>query len=227
MPALHADLDGLAEFDLIARMRKGDEAAFRAVIQRNNQRLFRIARGILKDDDEAEDAVQEAYVRAFTHLADFRGEARFSTWLTRIVLNEALGRLRARRPLVPWAEETEAEASGQIVQFPVISTQPDPERAMAQHEIRHLLERAIDALPDAFRVVLIARVIEEMSIQETADLFGIRPETVKTRLHRARDMLRKDLEQQVGPLLTETFPFNGARCNRMADAVIARLQAMR
>jgi len=225
MPALHAALDELAEFELVARMRRGDEAALRAVIKRNNQRLFRLARGILKDDGEAEDAVQEAYVRAFTHLSDFRGEARFATWLTRIVLNEALGRLRARRPLVPWTEETEAEAEGRIVQFPVIATQPDPERAMAQHEIRHLLERAIDALPDAFRVVLIARVIEEMSTEETAELFGLRPETVKTRLYRARDMLRKDLEQQVGPVLADTFPFNGARCDRMADAVIARLRA--
>jgi RNA polymerase sigma-70 factor (ECF subfamily) len=225
MPALDADLDGLAEFDLVALMREGDETAIRTVIQRNNQRLFRIARGILKDDAEAEDAVQEAYVRAFTRLTDFRGEARFSTWLTRIVINEALGRLRVRRPVVPWAEETEAEASGQIVQFPMLSTQPDPERAMAQHEIHHLLERAIDALPDAFRIVLIARVIEEMSIEETSELFGIRPETVKTRLHRARDMLRKDLEQQVGPMLANTFPFNGARCSRMADAVIARLKS--
>jgi len=225
MPALHAALDELAEFELVARMRRGDEAALRAVIKRNNQRLFRLARGILKDDGEAEDAVQEAYVRAFTHLSDFRGEARFATWLTRIVLNEALGRLRARRPLVPWTEETEAEAEGRIVQFPVIATQPDPERAMAQHEIRHLLERAIDALPDAFRVVLIARVIEEMSTAETAELFGLRPETVKTRLYRARDMLRKDLEQQVGPVLADTFPFNGARCDRMVGAVIARLRA--
>ena len=225
MPALHAALDELAEFELVARMRRGDEAALRAVIKRNNQRLFRLARGILKDDGEAEDAVQEAYVRAFTHLSDFRGEARFATWLTRIVLNEALGRLRARRPLVPWTEETEAEAEGRIVQFPVIATQPDPERAMAQHEIRHLLERAIDALPDAFRVVLIARVIEEMSTEETAELFGLRPETVKTRLYRARDMLRKDLEQQVGPVLADTFPFNGARCDRMVGAVIARLRA--
>jgi RNA polymerase sigma-70 factor (ECF subfamily) len=104
-----------------------------------------------------------------------------------------------------------------------MSSQPDPERAMAQSEIHRLLERAIDALPDAFRTILVARVIEEMSIEETADLFGLRPETVKTRLHRARSLLRENLEQKVGPLLMETFPFGGARCARMADRIIARL----
>jgi len=222
MPVPHLHPDRSAEADLVARLRGGEEAAVRAVIQHNNQRLFRIARSILKNDAEAEDAVQDAYVRAFTHLADFRGEARFSTWLVRIVINEALGRLRARRPTVPWADATEAD--GRIVPFPLTSPQPDPERTMAQHEIHRLLERAIDALPDAFRIVLVARVIEEMSVEETADLFGLRPETVKTRLFRAREMLRKDLEQQVGPLLTETFPFEGVRCQRMTEAVIARLR---
>lgn len=220
--------DRAAEADLVARLRAREEAAVRAVIQHNNQRLFRIARSILKNDAEAEDAVQDGYVRAFTHLADFRGEARLSTWLTRIVINEALGRLRARRPTVPWAEAGLngglGDSDGRIVPFPLTSPQPDPERTMAQHEIHRLLERAIDALPDAFRIVLVARVIEEMSVEETADLFGLRPETVKTRLFRARELLRKDLEQQVGPLLTETFPFEGVRCRRMTEAVIARLR---
>ncbi|HVV63074.1 MAG TPA: RNA polymerase sigma factor [Pseudolabrys sp.] len=218
------------ERDLVARARQHDKAAVRTIIRQNNQRLFRVARSILKDEWEAEDAVQEAYVRAFTHLAEFEEKSSLNTWLTRIVVNESLGRLRRRRPTVDITEietgETE-RPNGGIVPFPLASTQPDPERAMAQTQIRNLLEEAIDALPDTFRVVLVARVVEQMSVEETAELYGLRPETVKTRLHRARSMLRKDLEQQFGPLLTDTFPFAGRRCERLADKVIARLESLR
>jgi RNA polymerase sigma-70 factor (ECF subfamily) len=215
-----------AEDDLVARARSGDEAAVRTIIRQNNRRLFRVARAIMKDDNEAEDVVQESYVRAFTRLAEFRGESSLSTWLTRIVINEAYGRLRRRRVMVDWesVEATHA-AAAQIIPFPTWSSQPDPERTMAQHQINQILERAIDTLPEPFRVVLVARLVEEMSIEETADLLGLRPETVKTRLHRARLLLRDDLERQVGPMLTAVFPFAGDRCERMADAVIARLRA--
>jgi RNA polymerase sigma-70 factor (ECF subfamily) len=217
------------ETELIARARRRDEAAIRAIVRANNRRLFRVARSILKDDSEAEDAVQEAYVRGFTRLAEFEGKSSLTTWLTRIVINEALGRLRKRRVTVALDDATQsrdAHAGGsKVVPFPLMSSQLDPERAMAQSEIHRLLEKAIDALPDAFRTVLVARVIEEMSIEETADLFELRPETVKTRLHRARAMLRQNLEEKVGPLLTETFPFGGARCERMADRIIARLNS--
>ncbi len=213
------------EDDLLARVRVRDETAVRAIIRDNNRRLFRLARSIVKDDSEAEDVVQEGYVRAFTRLAEFRGESSLSTWLTRIVINEALGRLRRRRKTVDW-ESVEAMPAmqAQIISFPSGSSQPDPERTMAQHEIHHILERAIDALPEPFRLVLVARLVEEMSIEETADLLGVRPETVKTRLHRARLLLRNDLERQVGPALTGVFPFAGARCERMADVVMARLR---
>lgn len=208
--------------ELLARARRRDEAAVRAIIRENNQRLFRLARSIVKDDSEAEDVVQEGYVRAFTRLAEFRGESRLSTWLTRIVINEALGRLRRRRTTLDWdsVEATHA-ATAQIIPFP--ASPGDPERTMAQHEIHHILERAIDALPEPFRVVLVARLVEEMSIEETAELLDLRPETVKTRLHRARRLLCADLERHVGPMLTDVFPFAGARCERIADAVIARL----
>jgi RNA polymerase sigma-70 factor (ECF subfamily) len=212
-----------AEDDLVARARNRDEAAVRTIIRQNNQRLFRVARSIMKDDGEAEDVVQESYVRAFTRLDEFRGESSLNTWLTRIVINEAYGRLRRRRVAANWesVEATHA-VQAQIIPFP--SPQLDPERTMAQHEINRILERAIDALPDRFRVVLVARLVEEMSIEETADLLALRPETVKTRLHRARLLLRADLERQVGPMLTDVFPFAGARCERMADAVIAKLR---
>jgi RNA polymerase sigma-70 factor (ECF subfamily) len=214
-----------AEADLIARALRNDDGAVRAIIRQNNRRLFRIARSITKDDSEAEDVVQESYVRAFTRLAEFRGESSLSTWLTRIVLNEAYGRVRRRRPTVAWEsiEEVHAE-NAQIIPFPMSSPQPDPERAMAQHEIHRILERAIDDLPEPFRVVLVARLVEEMSIEETADLLGLRPETVKTRLHRARHLLRDDLERQVGPMMTNAFPFAGTRCEHLVDVVIARLR---
>jgi RNA polymerase sigma-70 factor (ECF subfamily) len=213
------------EHDLLVRARRRDKAAIRTIVRQNNRRLFRVARSILRDDGEAEDAVQEAYVRAFSHLGDFEEKSKLSTWLTRIVVNEALGRLRRRRrdPDPADIDSIVAVTDDNVVPFPLAGPQLDPERAMAQTEIHSMLEKAIDALPEAYRVVLVARVIEEMSIEETADLFKLRPETVKTRLHRARALLRQDMEQKFGPLLTQTFPFAGRRCERMADRVIERL----
>jgi RNA polymerase sigma-70 factor (ECF subfamily) len=210
------------ERDLIARAVRRDEAAIRTIIRQNNPRLFRVARAILKDDWEAEDTVQEAYVRAFSRLHEFEGRSALSTWLTRIVVNEALGRLRRRRPAADFADVERAD-NGQLVPFPLAAPQLDPERAMAQTQLNNVLEKAIDALPDVYRVVLVARVIEEMSVEETAELFGLKPETVKTRLHRARALLRRELEENVGPMLADTYHFGGARCERMADRVIARL----
>jgi RNA polymerase sigma-70 factor (ECF subfamily) len=209
------------EADLIAAARRHDKAAIRTIVRGHNQRLFRVARSILRDDWEAEEAVQEAYIRAFAGLDGFEGRSSLGTWLTRIVINEALARLRRRKPMASLDEMTATGAD--IVRLPLVSPQPDPERTMAQREIHALLEKAIDELPDDFRIVLVARVIEEMSVEETAELFGLRPETVKTRLHRARTMLRKDLETQFGPMLTGTYPFAGRRCEMMADRVIARL----
>jgi RNA polymerase sigma-70 factor, ECF subfamily len=212
-----------SEDDLVARARERDEFAIRTLIQRHNQRLYRIARGILRDDAEAEDAMQEGYLKAFSHLDDFEGNAAIGTWLCRIVMNEALSRLRQRRPTVEWnSMEDAGMLSAEIIRFST-ETRPDPERAAAQRQIRGLLEQAIDRLPDNFRIVLIARVVEEMSVQETATMLGIRPETVKTRLHRARLALRRTIEAQIGPAATEVFPFEDPRCRRTADIVIAKL----
>jgi RNA polymerase sigma-70 factor (ECF subfamily) len=210
------------EAALVARAANGEEAAVRTIIRRYNQRLYRIARAVVRDAAEAEDVLQQAYVQAFTHLGGFRGEARLSTWLSRIVLNEAVGRMRKRRPTVGIEVMDQVDASAQIIPFP--GSVPDPERGLAQREVRALLERAIDELPDEFRVVLVARVLEEMSIEETAELLGIKAETVKTRLHRARRLVKGALERELGPALTTAFPFNGWRCDRMADAVVARLR---
>ncbi len=214
----------LKESDLVQKLREKDQPAIRAVIQRHNKRLYRIARSILRDDAEAEDALQEAYLKAFTHIDAFRGDASIGTWLCRIVMNEALGRLRQRRPTVDWTQMDEIEMpSADIIHLPVSSSRPDPERSAAQHQIQNLLEQAIDQLPEQFRIVLVARVVEEMSVEETADLLGLRPETVKTRLHRARRLLRPALEAQIGPLFMDVFPFEDPRCERVADNVVRGL----
>ncbi len=212
--------------DLLARVRRREEGAIRDVVRANNRRLFRLARSIVRDDSEAEDVVQETYFRALTRLDEFRGESSLGTWLTRIAINEAYGRLRRRKSQLGWeSAEAGSATEAQIIPFPSWSSQADPERTMAQNQIHDILERAIDALPSPFRVVLVARLVEEMSVDETAELLGLRPETVKTRLHRARLLLRDDLERQVGPMLTAVFPFAGSRCERMAEAVVARLRA--
>jgi RNA polymerase sigma-70 factor (ECF subfamily) len=212
------------EAALVVRARQGDAAAVRLLIRQHNQRLYRIARSIVRDDGEAEDVLQEAYARAFTNLAAFRGEARLGTWLARIVMNEALGRLRGRRPTVELNTVIEDGArEAEIIPFPNANPELDPETAVAQRELRSLLERAIDELPDSFRTVLVARLIEGMSVEETAELLGIVPETVKTRLHRARRLLRDAMEKHMGPVMGDAFPFAGRRCERVTEQVLARL----
>src|SRR5580692_10811374 len=208
--------------DLVARARARDEAAVRAIMQANNRRLYRLARGILRNDSEAEDVVQETYVRAFTHLDSFRGDSSLATWLARIAMNEALGRLRSQRPGVEWTSLPPGTLEAQIIQFPLSAT-PDPEKTMAQREIQHVVEHAIDELPEAFRIVFITRVIEGMNVEETADILGLKPETVKTRLHRARTMLRDNVERKIGPVVMDAFPFAGKRCERLTGAVLTRL----
>jgi RNA polymerase sigma-70 factor (ECF subfamily) len=218
------DLNVLGDAELVHLACKKVDGAFRNIMQRHNRRLYRIARAVVRNDSEAEDVVQEAYVRAFTKLADFRGDATLATWLSRIVLNEALRRIRRHGPTADLTSlENRPPSWGEIIPFPLASPQLDPERTMAQGQIQLLLEQAIDKLPDDFRIVLVARVIEEMSIEETAALLGLRTETIKTRLHRARKLLRDAFEKQVGPVLTDAFPFEGERCARMTDEVLKRL----
>ncbi|MDX8443279.1 RNA polymerase sigma factor [Mesorhizobium australafricanum] len=225
-PAIEAAGIGAAEAGDMALARRAlarDQDAFRAIIKTHNQRLYRIARGVVRNDAEAEDVLQEAYMRAFASLGAFRGEASLSTWLSRIVINEALGRLRKRKRIVAMPENPEA----QIIRFPQNRNDSnpgdDPERTMAQRQILVLVERATDSLPDVYRSVFVARVIEGLSIEETADLLGVRPETVKTRLHRARTLVRKALDDEIGPVLLDAFPFAGRRCERLTQAVMRRL----
>jgi len=199
------------------------KTAVRAIMQANNRRLYRLARGILRNDGEAEDVVQETYVRAFTHLESFRGDSSLATWLARIAMNEALGRLRRQRPSVEFSSLPPGTLEAQIIQFPHSASSEDPEKTMAQREIQHVVEHAIDELPEAFRIVFITRVIEGMNVEETAELLDLKPETVKTRLHRARTMLRENVEKKIGPVVMEAFPFAGKRCERLTEAVLKRL----
>lgn len=208
---------------LVRRALARDESAFREIMERHNRRLYRVARSILRNDSEAEDVVQETYVSAFTHLDGFRGDSSLATWLSRIAMNEALGRLRRERPAVELDAFELQRTKAQIIQFPQTGASDDPERTMAQREILQLVERAADNLPEIFRIVFVTRVIEGMSVEETAELLSLQPETVKTRLHRARRLVRDQLDEQIGPVLMDAFPFAGRRCERLTRAVMKRL----
>lgn len=219
--------DALGDEDLVALARKRDEGAVRALVKRHNQRLFRIARTVLHDEAEAEDVVQDTYVRAFTGLDGFRGDASFATWLTRIALNEAYGRLRRRRPTIELAaiEAADGSEGGRIIMFPLSPPQAGPEAETGREQVRRMLERAVDTLPEPFRMVLILRDIEGLDTEATAALLSIRPETVKTRLFRARRLMRSELEKALSPSFSELFPFAGERCSRMTEVVVGRMRA--
>jgi RNA polymerase sigma-70 factor, ECF subfamily len=221
-----SDLEALSDEELVEFARQGGENAIRLLVKRNNRRLFRVARAVVRDDAEAEDIVQETYVSAFTKLDSFRGSSRFATWLTRIALNEALGRARKRRPTTELAELDVSDGcnGGSVIMFPTSLKPPGADAELARKEVRNLLQKAVDDLPDPFRLVFILRDIEEMSTEETASQLSLNPETVKTRLHRARRLMRLAVEKQFSATFSELFPFDGARCERMADRVIDRLR---
>ena len=221
------DMDGLDDMALVELARHRNELAIRTIVRRHNQRLFRAARAILRNDGDAEDVVQASYVKAFTHLDSFRGEAQLSTWLTRIALNEALGRVRRQRPTTGVEQiDIESQRGGaQVIAFPTIQTPLDPETEMSRMEVRHLLEHAVDELPALFRAVFVLRDIEGLSIEETALQLALKPETVKTRSHRARRLLRTAIEAQMSGAFASLFPFDGARCVGMADRVLAQLRS--
>ncbi|MBM6581574.1 RNA polymerase sigma factor [Microvirga sp. BT689] len=220
-----ASLETLSDEMLVERARSRDEAAVQLIMQRHNRRLYRVARSVLNDDTEAEDVVQDTYFRAFTHLDGFRGDAQLSTWLTRIALNEALGRLRRRRTTVSLKDIDAINDQGEarVIYLPAARQDSDPEAAATRSEVRRLLEHAVDQLPASFRTVFVLRDIEEMSIEETASQLGLRPETVKTRLHRARRLLRQSLDRTLSSAVGDVFPCAGTRCTRITEAVLERL----
>ena len=211
--------------DLVTRTAAGDHAAFEALMRRHNSRLFRTARAILKNDAEAEDAVQDAYLDAYRHMADFRGDAQVGTWLVRIVVNHALMRLRKQKResvVVPFEHNESADAADIVEDLPDERTEAPPAAAI-RAEVRRLLEQRIDELPIAFRTVFMLREVEEMSVDETADVLGIPPATVRTRLFRARALLRQALARDVDMVTGDVFGFAGARCDRIVTNVLARI----
>lgn len=215
-----------ADAELSRRIANGDARAFEQLMRRHNRTLFRAARGILRDDADAEDALQEAYLRAYRSIGSFRGEAKLSTWLVRIVVNEALARRRKqvrRAEVVPLrgggAEEHELE------QETGMRDQDGPEDLTERREIRRLLEAKIDGLPEAFRIVFVLRAVEELSVEETAAALGIPEPTVRTRFFRARSQLREALSREIDLAFDDAFAFAGERCDRIVARVMARLAA--
>jgi RNA polymerase sigma-70 factor, ECF subfamily len=193
--------------ELVQRALARDGDAFRIIMQKYSRRIYRIARGIVRNECEAEDVVQEVFMSAFIHLGSFRGDSSLPTWLVRIGINKALGRLRARRQTVDNTAFEPNQTEAKIMQVPPATASDDPERAMARRQILQLVEKATDSLPEIYRIVFITRVIEGMSVEDTAEMTGIRVETVKTRLHRARRLLRARLNNQIGPIEMDAFPF--------------------
>jgi RNA polymerase sigma-70 factor (ECF subfamily) len=211
--------------ELAARAARGDTRAFETLMRRHNRTLFRTARAILRDDAEAEDALQEAYLRAYHALPEFRAEARFSTWLVRIVANEALMRLRKesrRAQIVPMQSADATPGLEELADSPMDHQRPEPSAERA--EVRRLLEKQIDALPDAYRTVFVLRAVEELSVEETAAVLQVPEATVRTRFFRARSLLREALAQQIDLAYAEAFAFAGERCDRIVAGVLARLQ---
>lgn len=221
-------IEALDDHALVEQARRGSEDAVRVLVRRHNRLLFRLVRGFVRDDAEAEDIVQETYVRAFTGIAGFRGEAAFSTWLSRIAINEALGRRRKRRTTVDLDILERADAKpdrNNVVMFPIAPNSPaEPDAEAARQQIRSALERIVDTLPAAFRTVFILRDIEGLNTEDTALHLAIRPETVKTRLHRARRMIQDALRREFSAEFADLFPFDGQRCVDMAERVVRRLR---
>jgi RNA polymerase sigma-70 factor, ECF subfamily len=222
-----ADYKLLSDSAIISRIVSGDTCAFELVMRRYNRALYRTARSIVKDDAEAEDTLQDAYMQAYQSLAMFRGESRLLTWLTRIVVNQAVARLRksARRAEVISLdggmdyEQPAAEAAMSIGQS------ESPDSAAMRAETRRLLERKIDELPEAFRTVFVLRALEEMTVEEVSAVLRIPEATVRTRYFRSRSMLRETLSRELDFTLEEAFSFDGERCDRIVAGVMKRLLA--
>lgn len=206
---------------IVERVLAGETGLYEIVMRRYNQRVYRVVRAILRDDDETEDVIQDAWVRAYEHLRQFEGRAAFSTWVTRIAVHEALTRLRRRNRLSPLENADDEE------RLPVNTSAPfsDPERSTSHSEVARMLEEAILALPDHYRTVLMLRDVEELSTADTAASLSLTEENVKVRLHRGRALVRKALFERAGSQAKSAFAFMGARCDRVVAGVFTRLAA--
>ena len=212
-----------SDLELSLRAASGDEMAFEAIMRRHNRLLFRTARAILKSDADAEDVVQQAYLQAWQALGDFRADAKLSTWLVRIVVNEALGQLRRRQLKVVPLEAVMVSTAQMDASWQQDDMDRSPDRAAMRSELRRIMEARIDLLPDDFRRVFMLRGVEEMSVEEVSQILEIPEATVRTRFFRARSMLREGLSQDLDMALSDAFTFDGERCNRIVSLVRARL----
>jgi RNA polymerase sigma-70 factor (ECF subfamily) len=203
---------------LVERARGGDTAAFELLMRRHNRRVFRAVRAVLRDGSDVEDVMQQAYVQAFTHLDQFEGAARWSTWMCRIAFNEALARVRQRGRFVS-IDATKEDAVEDISKAPLV----DPERSAGRRELARLVELELDRLPDIYRAVVIFREVEGLSVADTAQVLGVEEPVVKTRLHRARALLRAAIEARLGTGLEDSYAFDAVRCDRIVAGVLARL----
>ncbi len=206
--------ESLTDEEVVARVCKGDRALFELIMRRHNERIYRTVRSILRNESEVEDAMQQAYVDAYEHLGDFAGRARFSTWLTRIAVHEALARKRRQQP------ETTSEGEA-------MANLPGPERTPEQRtqdgETQRLLLAAIDELPEHFRTVFVLRAVQGLSVEETAEALDLEEATVKTRLHRARALLQRAILDRTEPALARALPFPATRCDRVVAGVLRRI----
>jgi RNA polymerase sigma-70 factor (ECF subfamily) len=211
--------DELTDETIVTRVREGETALYEILVRRYNQRLYRTIRAILRDDRNVEDVMQQAYIDAYTHLDQFRGEAKFATWLTRIAVNRAIRNGRGdRRGL----ELVVSDQQSAIERIPARNV--DPEHAMYGHELKVVLESLIGQLPEPFRLVFVMREVEGLSTAETAACLEINEDTVKTRLHRARRLLQEQLDRRLGPAASEVYPFHLSRCDRVVAGVMAAVQ---
>jgi RNA polymerase sigma-70 factor (ECF subfamily) len=220
--AISAAASAMTDEEVVERVRTGETALFEVLMRRYNQRLYRVTRSILGNDGEAEDVTQEAYVRSYLHLDQFDGRARFSTWLTKIAVHEALSRLRKRHVMVELDADTGSIEEGMKLE----SKTPSPEQELLTNTMKIVLEAAVDRLPETYRSVFMLREVEEMSTAETAECLDISEDAVKVRLHRARALLRKHIYAQTGAATAGAFQFLGARCDRMVAAVLERIQSL-
>ncbi len=218
-----------SDAELVNRVSAGEPGAFEFLMRRHNQTLYRTARSIVKDDTEAEDIVQESYLLAYRNLHQFRGDATLSTWLTRIVVNEANGRLRKTRrraeiiQLIPEAEWSESTEESPMSDLNGESFADQPEQAALRAETRRLIEAQIDALPEILRTVFVLRAVEELSVEETAAVLGVPGATVRSRFFRAKGILREALARDVDHAMETAFSFDGERCDRIVEGVLSRL----
>lgn len=206
--------------DIVRRVRAGDAALFEILMRRHNQRVYRVVRAIVKDEADAEDVMQQAYINAYTHLHQFEERSQFGTWLTRIAMHEAFGRRRQMQRRLA-AEPPSADESAPVDR--VSTTDADPEQRAYARELQRILEAAVDTLPETYRMVFMLRDVEGLSTNETGEGLGLSDEAVKTRLHRARVMIRRAITARIGEAAAGAFPFHATRCDRVVAAVLARI----